>query len=70
MKNIPDFHAAIDDFVAEGDKVAMRMTITGTENRKPFVEKETYFVRFKDGKVVEYVNLSTEAGMTQEGTAA
>ena len=58
LKNIPDFHFSIDDMVAEGDKVAFRMTMTGTDHGKPFVEKETYFARIEGGKVVEYVNLS------------
>ena len=58
LKNIPDFEAAIDEIVAEGNKVAFRMTMTGTEGGKPFVEKETYFARFEGGKIVEYVNLN------------
>ncbi len=58
LKNIPDFNAAIDEIVAEGNKVAFRMTMTGTEGGKPFVEKETYFARFEGGKIVEYVNLN------------
>lgn len=57
LKNAPDTRATVDDMVAEGDKVAYRMTLTGTSNGKPFVSKETYFARFEGGKIVEYVNL-------------
>src|SRR5215831_3265925 len=28
---IPDLHATIDDMVAEGDKVCVRFTVTGTQ---------------------------------------
>jgi len=38
--------------VAEGDKVAFLITIKDTENGKPSI-KETYFARFKGGKVTE-----------------
>jgi predicted ester cyclase len=58
IKNIPDFHAVIDDILAEGEKIAFRLTITGTDHGKPFVQKETYFALIEDGKVVEYVNLN------------
>jgi predicted ester cyclase len=52
-KNSP--RVTIDDMVAEGDKVAFRITFNKT-NGKPLI-KETYFARFEGGKVAEYVNL-------------
>jgi predicted ester cyclase len=67
LKNMPDCHVTIDDMVAEGDKVAFRITITGTETggwgnmpptNKRTVTKETYFARLENGKIVEYVNLN------------
>ena len=52
-KNSP--RVTIDDMIGEGDKVAYRMTFKNT-NGKPVI-KETYFTRFENGKIVEYVNL-------------
>jgi predicted ester cyclase len=45
----------IDDMVAEGDKVAYRMTFKNSTG-KPVIS-ETYFTRFELGKITEYVNL-------------
>jgi predicted ester cyclase len=69
IKNMPDCHITVDDMVAEGDKVAFRITITGTETggsgnmpptNKRTVVKEAYFARLKTGKIVEYVNLNRQ----------
>ena len=58
----PDIHFVIDDVVAEGDKVAVRYTLTGTfkgefmgiaPTGKKIKETSAYFYRFKDGKEVE-----------------
>lgn len=58
----PDCHFTIDDMVAEGDKVAMRMTFTGTHTgdlmgmaptAKQVTQTEAYFFRFEGGKEVE-----------------
>ena len=45
----------IDDMIAEGDKVAYRMTFLNPKG-KP-IAKDTYFTRFEGGKVAEYVNI-------------
>ncbi len=58
IKNMPDFHITVEDMVAEGDKVAFRMTITGTYNGKRSITKETYFAALDNGKIIEYVNLN------------
>ena len=58
FKNAPDTRIKIDDMVGEGDKIAYRMTMTGTSNGKPYVAKETYFAQFEGGEVLEYVNLN------------
>ncbi len=67
LKAMPDCRITIDDMVAEGEKVAFRMTVTGTDTGgwgkaaptgKPSITKETYFARFEGDKVVEYVNLN------------
>lgn len=58
----PDFNMKIDDMVAEGDKVAVRLSIRGTfkgkfgdfePTGKQFNMTSAYFYRFKDGKEVE-----------------
>ena len=69
LKSSPDFHVTIDDMIGEGDKVAFRMTISGTNTGavgptpptgKPYTFKEVYFARFEGGKVAEYVNLNRD----------
>lgn len=63
LKGMPDFHTAIDDLIAEGDKVAARITMTGTHTGDfwgmPATGKTVrftgmYIVRIKDGKIVEH----------------
>jgi predicted ester cyclase len=58
----PDFHLAIEDVVAEGDKVWIRMTARGT-NHGPFKGPPTHkpmtitvfdICRFENGKIVEH----------------
>jgi steroid delta-isomerase-like uncharacterized protein len=58
----PDLHYTIEDMLAEGDQVAMRFTITGT-NTGPFQDRPatgkaarwtgTSFTRHATGKIVE-----------------
>jgi predicted ester cyclase len=69
LKSSPDCHVTVDDMVGEGDKVAFRITLTGTNTvaagpapptGKPYMFKEVYFARFESGKVVEYVNLNRD----------
>ena len=51
----PDLRAAIESMVAEGDEVAVRLTLSGTH--RPTGQRTTWsamaFVRFAEGKVVE-----------------
>ena len=58
----PDLHITIDDMVGEGDKVAWRLTATGTQKGEfkgvpPTGVKVTfgaqYIFRFRDRKIVE-----------------
>jgi predicted ester cyclase len=58
----PDMHVTIDDMVAEGDKVAARVTMTGTHKGEimgipPTNKKVTFSLivisRFAGGKIVE-----------------
>lgn len=59
---VPDFEAIVEDVVAEGDTVAMRVTLRGTHEGemmgvegtgKAFEIGNTVFTRIEDGKIVE-----------------
>ena len=59
---IPDLHATIDDMVAEGDKVSVRFTVTGTQvgelmgvppTGKRFDVAAMCIYRIAEGKVAE-----------------
>ncbi|MBI3738243.1 MAG: ester cyclase [Chloroflexi bacterium] len=78
LLGFPDYHTAIDDLIAEDDKVAARITMTGTHNGDfmgiPATGKRVeftgmYFVRIKDGKIIEHwgeedgVSLLTQLGV-------
>ncbi len=69
QKSSPDFQVTVDDMIGEGDKVAFRMTITGTNTGAagptpptgpPSTFKEVYFTRFEGGRIAEYVNLNRD----------
>src|SRR5262245_30888198 len=58
----PDFHEELEEMIAEGDKVVVRFTITGTQlgqwgplppTGKPVRFEEIVILRFVDSKVVE-----------------
>lgn len=62
LRAFPDIHVAVQDVMAEGDKVASRHTVTGTNQgeymgRPPTGKSVTYnemfIVRFTDGRVAE-----------------
>jgi steroid delta-isomerase-like uncharacterized protein len=66
MRGNPDIQMKIDDIIAEGDRVAFCWTLTGTNTAESFGKPPTgkrfsitedYFVRFADGKIVEFKNL-------------
>jgi ketosteroid isomerase-like protein len=57
IENSPDGKVVVDDMVAEGDKVAFRMTLSGSSEDKPYTVKEAYFARFEDGKIVDFYNI-------------
>ena len=74
---MPDWHTAIDDLIAEGDKVVARITMTGTHTGDfwgfPASGKKVnftgiYIVRIQDGKIVEHwgeedgISLLTQIG--------
>jgi steroid delta-isomerase-like uncharacterized protein len=58
----PDLHIAIDDLIAEGDKVVARNTVTGTHEGeylgvpptgRSITYNEIFVVRFAGGRIVE-----------------
>jgi steroid delta-isomerase-like uncharacterized protein len=58
----PDIHVTVEDVIAEGDKVVVRNTVTGTHRGefmgvaptgKPVSYNEIFIFRFADGRVVE-----------------
>ena len=62
FKSFPDWYEAVDDIIAEGDKVCVRMKLTGTHTGEyrgltPTGKKITFTAiqiwRIVDGKVVE-----------------
>lgn len=62
LKSFPDWHETIEDIIAEGDKVWVRFTATGTHSGefrglaptgKKFTEPAVLIYRIVDGKIVE-----------------
>lgn len=58
----PDYHEELEEMIAEGDKVVVRLTITGTQlgqwgplppTGKPVRFEEIVILRFVDGKIAE-----------------
>jgi steroid delta-isomerase-like uncharacterized protein len=71
----PDFKATIEDLIAEGDKVVVRMTWTGTHRGEfmgiPPTGKSVSFevidiVRFSGGKFVEHWGVMDSMRMMQQ----
>ena len=62
FKSFPDFHLTIEDMIAEGDKVWVRLTITATHTGefyglaptgRKFTEPSVWIYRIVNGKIVE-----------------
>lgn len=71
----PDFHFAIEDMVAEGDKVAFRATISGTHQGefngipptgRRIAFEHIHITRFVDGKGVDHWAVFDFLGMLQQ----
>ena len=63
LTGMPDYHTAIEDLIAEGDKVVARVRITGTHTGDFYGIPPTgkhidisgiYIVRIADGKIMEH----------------
>ena len=70
-----DFHATLEDLIAEGDKVVQRVTVRGTHTGElmgiPPTGKDIeisaiHISRFKDGKEVEHWSNADIMGMMQQ----
>ncbi len=75
LKAFPDLHAAVDDLIAEGDKVVAYKTLTGTHSAEWFgipatgnlVEfKIISIYRIKDNKISEFWGLQDELALRQQ----
>ena len=79
LEGCPDYHTTIEDLFAEGDKVAARITITGTHTgvlmgvppMGKFISfTGIYIARIANGKIVEHwgeedgISLLTQLGLT------
>jgi steroid delta-isomerase-like uncharacterized protein len=75
LRGMPDFHTAIDDLIAEGDKVVARVTMTGTHTGDFWGMPATgrrvkftgiYVVRIAGGKIVEHWGEEDGVGLLQQ----
>jgi len=71
----PDLHFTIDDMIAEGDKVAMRITMTGTHKgeymgapptNKKITIRAIAIERFAGSKIVEEWGQTDTLGLMQQ----
>ena len=79
FKAFPDMKQRMDDLIADGDKVVVRMTVSGTHtgplefvNRplaatgKSFTTTHIHIFRVADGRVVEHWTERDELGMLKQ----
>ena len=71
----PDFQYTVDDVIAEGDKVAVRLTAHGTQkgefaslpaSGKQATWSEIHITDMADGKIVEHWVVQDQLGMMQQ----
>ena len=74
----PDHHHAIEDLIAEGDKVVMRCTLTATHQGlfpgflempptgKSICQRQIHILRIQDGKVAEHQVVRDDLAMMQQ----
>ena len=75
LLGMPDWHTEIEDMIAENDKVAARITMTGTHTGDFFGIPATgkkisfsgiYVVRIENGKIVEHWGEEDSIGLLQQ----
>lgn len=74
-KAFPNKHITINDSMAEGDKVMVKLTCFGTHNGEfmgmpatgnPIEYEEVLIFRMKDGKIVEHWAVADALGLMQQ----
>ena len=72
---IPDLHMEVHEALAEGDLVAYRATLTGTQTGplqgipptgRPFSAQQMHFLRMRDGKASEHWACRDDLGMLMQ----
>jgi len=75
IAGMPDWHVTIEDLIAEGDKVAARITMTGTHTGDFVGIPPTgrrikitgmYIARIANGKIVEHRGVEDAVGLLQQ----
>jgi steroid delta-isomerase-like uncharacterized protein len=75
LEGFPDYQTTIDDLIAEGDKVAARITMAGTHTGSfmgiPPTGKHVtftgmYIARIEDGKIVEHWSEEDSVSLLQQ----
>ena len=63
LKALPDLHITIEDMIAEGDSLAVRVTVTGTQpDGKPLHFFTMNMLRFVNGQMAEEWELAEATG--------
>ncbi len=75
-KSLPDIHRTVKDVIAEGDKVAVWFTWTGTHSGgvfggfpptgKQLIVHELYLTRFEGGKIAEFRQFADLLGVYRQ----
>ena len=74
---VPDLHVALDEFVAEGDRVFLRSTMTGTHDGefqgipatgRHIASESAEVFRIADGKIVGYWCMVDVSGLMRQLT--
>ena len=75
LKAFPDWHETIEDIIAEGDKVWIRITYTGTHESEfmglvptgnKIITKGVDIYRVVNGKLAEYWNVTDNIDMFKQ----
>jgi C-1 hydroxylase len=75
FKGFPDLHETIEDIIAEGDKVLIRVTTTGTHTGewrrlaptdKKITSQGVDIYRIVNGKIAEYWNINDQLGFLKQ----
>jgi predicted ester cyclase len=71
----PDLHFEIEELIAEGDRVAGRLAMSGTHEGplmgtpptgRSVRQDHMHFVRFRDGKAIEHWGVRDDLGMMKQ----